>query len=678
MKNIAAFLIFLCISSTFSFASPITYQLTGTRSNAGSFELTIDNFISSTQTVSLGASDYCIDFFISNCSSLTFIFDPYSAGLTDTDYGWQAIGANGTEGTQYFYFNSSSFSTIGTHDEVAGFGYGYSLEVSIATRQTEEKDEEFFRYKNQPSVLPLGELKIWDDENKEYVSLSSDRGGFLFEPTKDTEVLVHGWNGNGNNTPLEQKWIVDGGFTEALAENKRIDSNILAFDWTEGANSRLKAVDNMSAAELNISVDELYALIIAEGGFPLPPKYFHLTPLLGQAIPIKNKWDSILDDRWVPNQQVAPQAQELVSQLGNYLSQEDSGTVAFFGHSLGAGVSTHAVEKLIAAGLGDKVSRLTLFDPPEDLLSDAAGGSVNLADRLKNIKQNTTRLPIDNFWSSAVGEGFGQAYSYASNIESFDLVHGATPAPFYLSTISYNTDPNSLSTSGFVGGNFVDFDTPAGIGYDDETGSLTLARQETNCKVQSGSGLKGINPFANGLNNCIENGFNAVFDDEITKIKVDVDFRAFLGSTEAIVSIDEVSGLPTLTTGSSVYAYTDFFVPSDAIGFEIDLEWLNGFMNDDFGIWINDTLVYNIDFENLLNFSYSTGIIGLERWKNQWVTLTFGVLSDFSGSSVKISDLRLVQTAQLVSEPRAIVLMLIASFLLFFIRADNRLKPTDS
>jgi pimeloyl-ACP methyl ester carboxylesterase len=680
MKNITALL--LCISSSFAIASPINYQWNGSEPFISPFNVTTNDFITSDQTVLLGANDSCGNSqnVAVPCTGITFFIDAYDAELTRDDLGLSAISINyGFDGeASYFYFDANAFSTIGTHS--AYRRVGLNLDVSIATSQTEERDEEFFRYKNQPSVLPQGELKIWDDENKEYVSLSSDRGEALFEPTKDTEVLVHGWNGDGNNTPLEQKWIVDGGFTEALAENIRIDSNILAFDWTEGANSRLKALDNMSAAELNISVDELNALLQAEIGVPLvplPARYFYLTPLLGQAAPIRGKWNSILDDFWVPNQQVAPQAQALVSQLGSYLSQEDSGTVAFFGHSLGAGVSTHAVEQLIAVGLGNKVSRLTLFDPPEEGLADLVGGSVNLAERLKNIKQNSTRLPIDNFWSSTVGEGFGQAYSYASNIESFDLVHGATPVPFYLSTVNYNTDPNSLSTSGFVGGNlniFAEFDTPTGIGYDDETGSLTLARQGTNCKVQSGSGLRGINPFADGLNNCIENGFSAVFDDEITKIKVDVDFKAFLGSTEATVSIDEVSGLPTLTTGSNVYAYTDFFVPSDAIGFEIDLEWLNGFMNDDFGIWINDTLVYNIDFENLLNFSYSTGIIGLERWKNQWVTLTFGVLSDFSGSSVKISDLRLVQTAQVVSEPPTIILMLLGSFLLFLIR----LKSTDS
>ncbi|WP_372741972.1 PEP-CTERM sorting domain-containing protein [Neptunomonas sp.] len=525
--------------------------------------------------------------------------------------------------------------------------------------ETITRAPEFFGPKEKVP-LPLGQLKIWDTESGSYVLLSGEdgKGGeSLFDHKKQTEVLVHGWNGeSGNNTPLEDKWIAQkGGFTEALVENTRIESNILAFDWTEAANSRLTARSNLTKDELKITTDELNALLIAEAtNSPLDDRYSHISHLYGTAIPTLNKWDLILDDKWVPNQQVSKQGAELAQQLKPYLRMENSGDVAFYGHSLGAGVSTYAVSDLIGLDLGDKVSSLTLFDPPEDKWSDRTSGNVNLASKLQSIKENSFRLPIDNYWSSnpgGISGGYGQAYSYAANIETTDNVHGEVPVPVYSSTIRYNTDPDSL-VSGTLGiGGYISFDVPEGIGYDDVTGSITLARQGTNCTINGHLN----NPFAFGLDNCKKNGFNTVIDNKLTKLKVAVDFKAFLGSEAAKVELASDTGLPTMSTGSSVYAYTDFFVPTNAVGLELDLEWLIGFLEDDLMIWLDNTLIYSADFENLTSDFFSTGLLSLAGWEDQRVTLTLGVLSDFEGSTVKVNDIRLALND--VPEPPTLALM---------------------
>lgn len=517
------------------------------------------------------------------------------------------------------------------------------------------------------SGLPLGTLKIWT--GKAYVPLASAEGQSYFDNTKDTEVLIHGWNGVGaNNTPLEDKWIA--GFTSDLRTNHGTRKNILAFDWTEAANSREFAVRNMVAAELGVSLLELSQL---ESARTLSLGFSSLAETLLKGIgrsdlaviydfyvATDSLWNRKLNDKWVPNEQVGPQGSALASQLQTLLSSPGSGNVSFFGHSLGAGVATKAVEVLLDKSLGSKVSRLTFFDAPEDIAAKATSGTLLLEGQLASIRSKSPNLAIDNYWSA-----FGKSYPDAANIYSDTYGHSDIANSLYADTIRYNKSPEKYLYSS---------DIPMGIGYDDSKGNLVRLRTGTNCIT----GWSGFSPFG-GLDTCKSSGFSPVKRSEYTTSRVFLDFDAYLTSPDARVEIDPSTGLPTLITGSPVFAFADdLFITKEMTGIEIDFEWLARYESDIFRFWINDTLVFSLDASLAGDGLISTGLIGLDRWSGEWVRLTFGVISDFAGSALAIRDIRLVEVTTLsepqpVPEPSSFVLVALGLLLL-----ANRLRGARS
>ena len=509
-----------------------------------------------------------------------------------------------------------------------------NIKLSLLDDPYTDPDSElrkFFEPKSYSGDLPYGALKIWS--GSKYIPLASSEGQELFEYTKNTEVLVHGWNGIGeHNTPLSEKWIA--GFTMDLAANKNKDTNILAYDWTEAANSRDGAVKNMVMAELGVSTDD-YRLLKNDNecvgnaiacAFILRdrPDLVETREEFRQSF---STWDNRIDDRWVPNEQIDRQGKALAVQLAGLLSRPDSGSVSLFGHSLGAGLATIATEELIDQGFSENVERLTLFDAPVDTNAILVGGVVNIDDNLGRIRHKSPDLAIENYYSLAGGPlgGFGKAYPDAANIGTVRYEHTPVVAELYPETIRYNESPSDYPYSS---------DRPEGIGYDDLSGDLVRLRTGTDCT------LRLFSPF-DGLDNCRTNGFRNVEGAAREDFRTILDFDTYLSTENARVEINPETGLPTLITGSPVFAFTDdIFVTEDLVGITIDFEWLTRLDEDDFRIWVNDTLVYTLDGLLARDGLLTTGLIDLSLWHNEAIRLSLGVISDFGDSTLAVRDIR--------------------------------------
>lgn len=492
--------------------------------------------------------------------------------------------------------------------------------------------------------LPLGTLKIWD--GNEFVDITSVDGDGKprFDPSKDSEVLVHGWNGViGVNTPLEDKWIVKDGFTAALVAELNHNTNILAYDWTESANSRPKQVLSMAARDLGISVTELIARMLAEKTAPglLLPK---------PATKKFNEWNLHLDDFWVPNQQVDRQGKQLGKLLGSLLGEQGESQISFFGHSLGAGVSTVATEYLINHGKHSSVDKLVLFDPPENGFGYITGGQVKLDEHLKYISEKQPSIAIDNYWSSNVpfiytldGGGYGKEYQYAANIETGDYDHSHVSYGLYMPSINdsislrkFTWEHQSVETS-------FDYTTPIG-GYN-EGSEVRSSRVGTNCRVRA------------SLENVVD---CSLVQPTAPPTKQDLlttlDFIPYTLDSNGIVYFDVDHAL-NLSSGSPVFAYADLFIDPDVLGIDLTFDWLDSFSGDLFRVWVNDTLLYTLDSALADTVGNMTGLIWLDRWTNQQVTLTFGVISQNTGSHVRITGLNLLRNAPIVPEPSTVVLL---------------------
>ncbi len=533
-------------------------------------------------------------------------------------------------------------------------------EESIS-RSTVERGAEYFDPKVELSDLPLGELRIWNRSTEKWVSLSSEEGQGLFHPGIETHVMTHGWNGVGAvNTPLEEKWMTEythggevyhglgAGIGIAGLNADHVAANVLAFDWTEAANSRIHQLFIMGAKEADITLDRwrnLISIISAKRSAA-----FGSDTLLSEsekvAWNIHLKWSRILDDRWVPNQQIVRQGYKLGHDIKKYVLDASTESVSFYGHSLGAGISTNAVHTLLALAQGDKVKKLTLYDPPEDSdLAAISGGRVFLEDDLARLKEIKPSLPIENFWSSNP-LGYGKAYSSAANIETEYYGHSGVPGRFYMETAREEWGRQNVHA-----GN----DRPENVGFGDQDGIYTIKREGTNCFVK-----KEIYSSYGGINDCIDGG-EVVQGELITKYRPEFDFNAWLGSEYADVEFDIHTGLPKLTTGSPVFVYTDIFLTAGTFGLELDFEWLNWFDGDSFNVWLNDTLLFTLDSELALDSLMYTGLLDVSLWEGEWATLAIGVLSDHAGSSIRVQDIRLIGAPSLtqVHEPGSFVLIAI-------------------
>lgn len=512
---------------------------------------------------------------------------------------------------------------------------------------TVKQSEEYFAPKVESGDLPLGELKIWRRTDETWVPLRGVEGQKLFNASEETHVMTHGWNGVGAlNTSLYDKWMTeykaDGSTQHGLAAiiGNNDTANVLAYDWTEAANSRSTQVSYMASQEAGVTVDEFKDLM---SSIRRTQQDFWgvLSTEQHRILNIFNKWNIALDDYWVPNQQIVRQGYKLGQDLKKYVLDAGSENVSFYGHSLGAGVSTNAVYALQLLKEGDKIKKLTLFDPPEDSdLAAVSGGRVFLADDLVRIKNLNPSLPIENFWSSD-RLGYGIAYSAAANIETTLFNHSEVPADFYMETTKPYNEINA--------------------GYGDRNGANTLLRQGTNCKIKTNPDY--YLPF-DGLDYCDLGASEPIKGDAFNVFRPEFDFKTWLGTEYAEVKFDPITKLPILTTGSPVFAYSDIFISSDLLGLEIDFEWLPRFDGDDFNIWINDTLIFGLDAESAIDGIMHTGLLDLSFWTNEWATLTFGVLSDQAGSSVSLNDIRFVESAPndivgSVPEPHSLYLVLL-------------------
>jgi hypothetical protein len=455
--------------------------------------------------------------------------------------------------------------------------------------------------------------------------------------------------GTSKNLLKDENGEFEHSFTAELANNKNKDTNILAFDWKEAANSRDLAVQHMVMSNLGITAEEYGTLYPCINGVSLVcASVVRNTPEFNEFKHMVEVWESRIADRWVPNEQVDRQGRALAQQLFGLLSQPDSGNVSFFGSSLGAGVSVIAAEALVDAGVADHVERLTLLDAPEDGYAALTSGILHLDEDLNRIRQKSPSVAIDNYYSLVAGPagGYGKAYKDAANIGTSGYAHTPVARDLYPLTIRYN---QSMSYS-------YPENIPSNIGYDSND-NLVRLRTGTNCVVgplapEVVYGGVESSPFA-GLDYCRAYGFVNV-DDVAAKreeFRTILDFKAYPTTEGAQVEIDPETGLPTLFTGSPVFAFVDdLLINEDLVGVTFDFEWLSRFDDDSFRIWVNDTLVYTLDGLLARDGLLTTGLIDLSRWHSEEVRLTLGVISEFANSAVAVRDVRFTRVLSDVSD----------------------------
>jgi pimeloyl-ACP methyl ester carboxylesterase len=253
--------------------------------------------------------------------------------------------------------------------------------ISIVTNSIKEK-----------CVLINESLEIWDSSQFNKIIDYEQPGDIPFESTKDTVVIIHGWDPSPFNTDLQQ-WVND--MASHLKEGKNgSEINILTWNWTERATTPLVPEEKVPNESINLALN-------------------------------------------------------LKELLGDY-----SGDIQLIGHSLGAGIATRVSLDLQQDNYD--IDRLTLLDGPEQIQLPLVGnvpaldGKVRLESLLSGIK-DTTKIEnyVSEFGVSYVGGRVNNivldptAYGRTSWPEQHSYAHewyDHTIQDSSLSDVGYNKD----------------------------------------------------------------------------------------------------------------------------------------------------------------------------------------------------------------------------------------------
>lgn len=453
----------------------------------------------------------------------------------------------------------------------------------------------------------IGGLEIWSQVGGtgsfETIPLLLPPGGPSgFQANGNTYVIVHGWcSGCSEVDQAVPGWVND--YAEAIRADDS-NANILAYNWQREA-----------AASVN-----------------------------------------------VPNQKVQPASQDLARELEALaLSSGGLGNVQLIGHSLGAAIVARVAgdPELEFAPINTEISRLTLFDAPEDYKASGLSGRVILTDFVAEAK-NKVGI-IENYYGNSV-MAFGVPYSGIANtrlsgaVHSFDSDYDPySPQGWYLLTV----DPSIVSPG------IIDREMVGTAGFRESSASL-LARYDkiySNSYRAPESGVFQLSPPP-PPEQIYQSTPMLVADVQLGSLYADPNslgaaFNCSKWGATGTATCMQDQGV-SLTTNSPSGAFTHFFVSSlfDAVSFDFrPLLWGAG---DAFIIGINDQLIYSLTSDFFADKLMSTGLLDLSPWSGQDVTLTFGLLSDSPGHSLSVERIALYNTmsqSAKVSEPSTFALL---------------------
>ena len=536
----------------------------------------------------------------------------------------------------------------------------------------------------QDVVRPKGVLKVWNPLTKEFDEVRTTGLTANFDPTKDTKVLVHGWNGPGSlpitdySLTEEHEWLAS--TAQSLADNATAAgkaSNIVVFDWVNAASSFHIEKKFVGSPESEFVIATLaskaYASLHPEAASACLAAWRDCKGL-GQQ-----EWSALFDatsrlategDKGAPDEQIKPQGDVLAAKLAALYGASNESKIQMIGHSLGAGVVAYAADSIVSSGLlKQNLERLTLLDAPENSVAENLNGKVNLDTVLTKLSEESPNLAIESMIAqqSLLGNIFAYGKEYAIGVINFVAdyaTHFGTSIAemFYKPTIDYNT--NNATWQGGT--------APENIGFDMSTEEalerLANDKKSITCTFGSFSLFTGPDPFGNPL--CSDTPKTTGF-----QVQSAADAQYFVTSLGHGGLFDYTlnGGLPNLVSHSPTYAYADYFVPRNAYGLSIDFipaTWGEG---DSFGIWINDYLLYMLDADYFNSAGNWTGVLDISQWAGSWVTLTFGLLAEQEGHTLSVQSIDYLLATD-VPEPPAVLLVLMALFILAGMRSKEGRK----
>lgn len=526
------------------------------------------------------------------------------------------------------------------------------------------------------------------------------RGGVLSEnvppspayidPQANTYVLIHGWNGPDSygTSPSQDSFNSDKLEWVRNAANAILQrdssANVVIWNWTRYADSlspdTLKDLSDCVSVERNSTGCEI-----------------------------------------VPTHQVRLQADHLARDLRQLLAKQRGVTtiegapvqIQIIGHSLGAAIGANAVRNLVQDSAPLPITRLTLFDAPENESAQSIGGRVNLDTVLPGIRKSSPGVAIESYFASGLGGGnasydwfaYGSPYEKAANTFLNGYTHSGalyTPAPYDWYTPTIHPATGTAGTRGinedrerleervgqiwtnkdisdeyklsrmdsqiYLSGGVVrslgliyDFAAPvqeASIASVEKVASVSKGflnyAQELGSSLVVGPGASYL-PYSQQTSNSTPAYFNGPWSAE--------------GKAEVIEGL----GL-RLTTQSPAYAFTHIFVPVWADAMLLDFRpevWSD---DDLYAILFDDQIIFALMGSEFIDDWMNTGFLDIARWAGRDVLLTIGFLSDLADHSVVTSSISFYRRDfRQVPEPNTVFLLGFGLYLLFGHRRKARL-----
>lgn len=464
---------------------------------------------------------------------------------------------------------------------------------------------------NDP-LVSRGTLRLYNNSG---FSNSFDQTSSYFDLGEDTFVIVHGWNGAGSSIAKgsfdEIEWVEE--MAQSLRKSEGEDANILAFDWSELANSTSfnpmsVLLANSSSPPLNIQ--KQLALYIASGG-----------------------------DWWVPNSEVPEQAGYLANQIKNLFSSDlasNPSKINFIGHSLGGAISAEAMKNLALLENEDAffdldLNRLTILDAPENGYAALAGGRVNLDDVITWLSSNVPELAIDNISGAISGPlgHYGRAYSDAHNTEAAYSSHTGI-IDWFVDTIN----PDDYATN--VGYQIGELTSPHSLGFSLDDNSIL----EKSNKLTNVGGYLNIVDYDTGVEiDSFKDPYQIVSESSTPRILYQITetdgtvYYSYYSPSENGYVIDLDEGLE-MVTGSPIYVYYDLYIPENTVGFKLDFKPETWSDTDVFFLAIDGVSIFSLSGSHFFEDWMSTEFLDVSYWAGTEVMVTYGFLSDYTGHRV--------------------------------------------